>query len=176
MLINGNKKFRTSWIINADHQCWLMLINCLACWIIAYWLSGHPALINADRQCQSMLIINMPINADHQCRSMLTINMPINVDHQCQSMLIINANQCWLSMQINVDHQCRSMPINVDPQCWSMLIINVDHQCRSMLISDVIILYKVKMIRNNNWKVPKSIRLIQIDLSFWIISNRMTLY
>ncbi len=30
---------------------------------------------------------------------------------------------------------------------------------------------KVKTNQNNNWKVPKSIRLIQNDLSFWIISN-----
>ena len=35
---------------------------------------------------------------------------------------------------------------------------------------DIIIPYKVKIIPNNNWRVPKSIRLIQNDLSFWIIS------
>ena len=29
----------------------------------------------------------------------------------------------------------------------------------------------VKIIQNNNWKVHKSIRLIQNDLSYWIISN-----
>ncbi len=40
----------------------------------------------------------------------------------------------------------------------------------------VIIPYKVKIIQNNNWKVPKSITLIQKDLLFWIISNISLLY
>ncbi len=37
---------------------------------------------------------------------------------------------------------------------------------RKVMSHGVIIPYKVKIIQNNNWRVPKSIRLIQNDLSF----------